>query len=324
MENGSSLGYRMHVDTWQAPRGDGAGRTATVVIVAFVAVLAAAGCGSERTPSRGSAEPPVVLAAGDIATCFGTGDEATARLISGIDGTVLALGDIAYPGGSAEDFHECYDPTWGRFKNRTKPAVGNHEYYTPGAQGYFDYFGKAAGDPDKGYYSYDLGTWHLIALNSNNCEEVLGDCGPSSQQVRWLKTNLAANNEKRCTLAYFHHPLFSSGEEHGNTPEVKPFWEVLYEAGADVILSGHEHNYERFAPQDPDGEADPERGIREFVVGTGGKSHYEILATLPNSEVHNDDTYGVLKLTLRSKSYEWRFLPAADGEFTDSGEDQCH
>ncbi len=313
----------MHMETWQAPGGDGAGRTATVPIVAFVAILLAVGCGSNRTPSPEDADPPVVVAAGDIATCSRTGDEATASLIGGIDGTVLALGDSAYPDGSAEDFEECYDPTWGRFKDRTKPAPGNHEYHTPGAQGYFDYFGKAAGDPDKGYYSYDLGAWHLIALNSNNCEGALGGCGVSSPQVRWLKADLA-KNEKKCTLAYFHHPRYSSGEEHGNNPEVKPFWEVLYEAGADVVLSGHEHNYERFAPQDSYWKADPERGIREFVVGTGGNSHYEILDALPNSEIHNDDTYGVLKLTLHPKSYEWRFLPVAGGEFTDSGDDQCH
>jgi acid phosphatase type 7 len=312
------------MDMCQAPGGDRAGRTVTVIIVAFVAVLLAVGCRSEQTPSRENADPPVVLAAGDIAVCNSKGDETTAKLVDGIDGTVLTLGDNAYPDGSAEDFRECYDPSWGRFKNRTKPAPGNHEYYTKEAEGYFDYFGKAAGDPDKGYYSYDLGAWHLIALNSNTCEEGLGGCGASSPQVRWLKADLSANDDKRCTLAYFHHPRFSSGEVHGNTPEVKPFWRVLYEAGADVILSGHEHNYERFAPQDPDGKADPKRGIREFVVGTGGAHHYHILDPLPNSEVHNDNTYGVLKLTLHPKSYEWRFLPAASGEFTDSDEDQCH
>jgi hypothetical protein len=184
IENRSSLGYRIPMEMCQAPGGDRPGRTATVIIVAFVAVLLAVGCRSERTPSRENADPPVVLAAGDIATCSGTGDEATAKLVGGIDGTVLALGDTAYPDGSSEDFDECYDPTWGRFKDRTKPAPGDHEYHTPAAQAYFDYFGKAAGDPDKGYYSYDLGAWHLIALNSNNCEEVLGDCGASSPQVR--------------------------------------------------------------------------------------------------------------------------------------------
>jgi acid phosphatase type 7 len=306
------------MEAWQALGGVGAGRTATVAIVAFFAVLSVAGCRPEKPVEK----PVVVVAAGDIATCSGTGDEATAKLVGGIDGMVLTLGDEAYPAGSDEDFDECYEPSWGRFEDRTKPTPGNHEYYTEGAEGYFDYFGKAAGDPDEGYYSYDLGEWHLIALNSN-CNDV-GGCGAYSPQLSWLKADLAANDDRRCTLAYFHHPHFSSGEEHGSTPQLEPLWEVLYEAGADVVLSGHDHNYERFAPQDPYGKADPERGIREFVVGTGGKNHYKIFDPLPNSEIHNDDTYGVLKLTLHPKSYEWRFLPAAGGEFTDSGDDQCH
>jgi hypothetical protein len=310
------------MDMCQAPGGDRAGRTVTVIIVAFVAVLLAVGCRSEQTPSRENADPPVVLAAGDIAVCNSKGDETTAKLVDGIDGTVLTLGDNAYPDGSAEDFRECYDPSWGRFKNRTKPTPGNHEYNTEGAEGYFDYFGKAAGDPGKGYYSYDLGTWHLIALNSN-CKEV-GGCHASSPQVRWLKADLAANDDKRCTLAYFHYPRFSSGVKYGSFAGMEPFWEVLYGAGADVVLSGHEHNYERFAPQDPDGKADPKRGIREFVVGTGGANHYPILDPLPNSEAHNDDTYGVLKLTLNPRSYDWKFVPVAGKTFTDSGTTSCH
>ncbi len=234
---------------------------------------------------------------------------------------MLALGDEAYPEGTDEDFNECYDPTWGQFKERTKPVPGNHEYYTEDADGYFEYFGKAAGDPDEGYYSYDLGAWHIVALNSN-CEYV-GGCGAGSAQVRWL-TNDLRRNLTVCTLAYFHHPLLGSGERHGNTPEVKPLWEALYAADADVILSAHEHNYERFAPQDPDGEADSERGIREFVVGTGGKSHYAIVDPIANSEIHNDDTYGVLKLTLRPKGYDWRFSPVEGARFTDSGNARCH
>jgi hypothetical protein len=296
------------------------GRTATVVIVAFVAILVAGGCRFEWQPPAA----PVVVAAGDIADCRTEGDDATARLVGSIDAsTVLTLGDNAYPDGSSEDFEECYDPTWGRFKNRTKPVPGNHEYDTRGAEGYFDYFGKAAGDPDQGYYSYNLGQWHLVALNSN-CEEVLGGCEASSAQVRWLKADLAANKDKSCTLAYMHHPRVSSGE-HGNTHYVKPLWEALHEAGAEVALSGHEHNYERFAPQNPAKKADPERGIRQFVVGTGGgKGHYPIVDPIANSEVHNDDTYGVLKLTLHPKSYEWRFVPVEGGTFSDSGNARCH
>jgi hypothetical protein len=290
--------------------------------VALVVMILAFGCGPERPPQPPSGN--VVVAAGDIANCAGEGDEATARLVSGMEGaTVLTLGDEAYPEGSAEDFEECYEPTWGRFEGRTKPTPGNHEYHTQGAEGYFDYFGKAAGDPDEGYYSYNLGEWHLIALNSN-CGEGEIRCGPGSAQVRWLEEDLAANEGTACTLACFHHPLFTSGRYRPGIPEMKPFWEALYSAGADVVLNGHDHNYQRFAPQDPEGRADPKDGIRQFVVGTGGRSHYEILDPIANTEVYNADTYGVLKLTLHPKSYEWRFLPAAGGEFTDSGEDQCH
>ncbi len=311
MGNGRALG------------GIGAGKTATAVIVALVAGLLAGGCGSEQTPSppEQTPSPPVVVAAGDIADCSSEGDEATAELVGGIPGTVLTLGDNAYPDGSAEDFDECYDPAWGRFKDRTRPSPGNHEYHTENAEGYFGYFGKAAGDPSEGYYSYDLGDWHLIALNSN-CQEV--GCGASSQQVGWLKEDLAANDAEMCTLAYMHHPRFSSGATHGNTYYVKPLWQALHEAGADVVLSAHEHNYERFAPRNPGGRADPERGIRQFVVGTGGEGTYPIRDPIANSEVHDDLTYGVLKLTLRLGGYEWRFVPAEGGAFTDSGSARCH
>jgi hypothetical protein len=239
----------------------------------------------------------------------------------------LTLGDNAYEDGTAADFRECYDPSWGKYKARTKPAPGNHDYSggeagVGSAKGYFGYFRKAAGYPSKGYYSYNLGRWHLLSLNSN-CAEV-GHCVSSSLQMRWLKANLAANSNKRCTLAYFHHPRFSSGVEHGSIEEVKPLWDALYAAGVDVVLNGHEHNYERFAEQDPNGRADPQRGIREFVVGTGGESHYPIFEPIANSEVHNDHTYGVLKLTLHPKGYEWRFVPAGGGTFTDSGSARCH
>jgi acid phosphatase type 7 len=305
----------------QALGGLRAARSATV-IVALLAVLLAFGCAPERPPRPPSGN--VIVAAGDIANCASEGDEATAKLVGSIDGaTVLTLGDEAYPHGTAQDFRECYEPSWGQFKERTFPSPGNHEYETEGASAYFDYFGKVAGDPDKGYYSYDLGAWHIVALNSN-CGEVLR-CGRGSTQTEWLKEDLAANaDEGECTLAYMHHPRFSSGEEHGSTPKLEPLWEALYEAGADVVLSGHEHNYERFAPQDPNGKADPERGIREFVVGTGGKSHYPILEPIANSEVYDDETYGVLQLTLNPKSYEWQFIPVEGETFTDSGSARCH
>jgi hypothetical protein len=277
---------------------------------------------------------PVVVAAGDIASCESNGDEATAHLLARIRGTILTLGDNAYEDGTPAEFRECYGPSWGKYKARTRPAPGNHDSPVIDAaeeagqtsigkaKGYFGYFRKYAGYPSRGYYSYNLGRWHLLSLNSN-CAEV-DHCLSSSPQMRWLKANLAANHDKRCTLAYFHHPRFSSGVEHGSIEEVKPLWDALYAAGVDVVLSGHEHNYERFAPQDPNGRADPQRGIREFVVGTGGESHYPIFETIANSEVHNDNTYGVLKLTLHPKGYEWRFVPAGGGTFTDSGSGLCH
>jgi hypothetical protein len=288
--------------------------------VALLAILPACGCGPERPP-RPTTSGEVIVAAGDIGTCSGTADEATARLAGGIDASaVLTLGDEACPEGTAQEFDKCYKPTWGRFENRTRPVPGNHEYNTEGAEGYFGYFGKAAGKPGEGYYSYDLGEWHMVALNSN-CEEV--GCGASSPQVRWLKADLA-KNARACILAYFHYPLFSSGRYRPGVREVKPLWEALYAAGADVVLNGHDHNYQRFASQDPEGNADPERGIREFVVGTGGRSLYPILAPIANSEVYNDQTYGVLKLTLHPKGYEWRFLPVEGETFTDSGSARCH
>ena len=310
---------------WEVLAGVGAcGRITRVVIVTTVAFLIAAGCGPEKTPPPEIAGRPVVVAAGDIADCAREDDEASARIVSGIEGTVLALGDHAYPHGSSENFAECYDPSWGQFKARTRPASGNHEYETGGSSAYFDYFGDAAGDPDKGYYSYDLESWHIVVLNSNcGVEEIR--CGPGSPQGRWLKEDLAANaDEGPCTLAYMHHPRFSSGEEHGSTSNLEPLWEALYEAGADVVLSGEEHNYERFAPQDPECRADPERGIREFVVGTGGKSNYPIMNPIANSEVHNDSSYGVLKLALHPHSYEWQFVPVEGDTFTDSGSARCH
>jgi acid phosphatase type 7 len=299
--------------------GVGVGRSATVIIVALLTILLAFGCAPKRPPGP----PPsgkVIVAAGDIADCSSDGDEATARLVGGIEGTVLTLGDNAYEDGTAQDFSECYEPTWGQFKERTRPVPGNHDYETEGASAYFDYFGEVAGQPGKGYYSYDLGRWHIVALNSN-CEDV--GCAASSPQLRWLKADLA-KDPKTCTLAYFHYPLFSSGEYRPGIREVKPLWEALYAAGVDVVLNGHDHNYQRFAPQDPNGKADPQRGIREFVVGTGGRSHYSILDPIANSEVYNDESYGVLKLTLHPHSYEWEFVPVEGETFSDSGSAQCH
>lgn len=262
---------------------------------------------------------PVLVGAGDIAECDRQDDEATANLLDSIPGTVFTTGDNAYDYGTAEEFINCYEPSWGRHKDRTRPAVGNHEYRTEGAVPYYAYFGAAAGDPDKGYYSYDLGDWHIIVLNSN-CSEV-GGCDVDSPQEQWLRQDLAAN-PAACTLAYMHHPLFSSGKYRVDS-SMEDFWQALYDYGADVVIAGHAHNYERFALQDPSGQADPVHGIREFVVGTGGKSHAAIEALLPNSEVTNDDTFGVLQLTLHPASYTWKFIPVPGATFTDSGTAPC-
>jgi acid phosphatase type 7 len=273
------------------------------------------------TPESADEKTAVLVGAGDIADCSSlAGAEATAKLIEEIPGTVMAIGDLAYPDGSKENF-TCYDKTWGRFKTRTRPAVGNHEFHSAGATFYFQYFGAAAGDPNSGYYSYELGEWHIVVLNSE-CKEV-GGCQAGSRQEKWLRADLAAH-PTACALAYFHKPLFSSGATHGNDPELKPLWEALYDGNVDVVVGGHDHDYERFAPQTPDARPDAKRGIREFVVGTGGKNQRLFKDPQPNSEVRNNNAFGVLKLTLRSRGYDWQFIPEKGKSFTDSGSDACH
>jgi hypothetical protein len=257
----------------------------------------------------------VLVGAGDIATS-GSGDAQTANLLDGIQGTVFALGDNAYPNGATSDYSTYYAPTWGRHKARTRPVPGNHEYLSSGAAPYFDYFGAAAGESPKGYYSYDLGGWHMIALNSN----LASDAG--SPQEQWLRADLATS-QARCTLAYWHHPRFSSGTTHGDAIVMIDLWQALYDYGAEMVLSAHEHNYERFAPQTPTGASDPSKGIREFVVGTGGGTAYAFGAPKPNSEVRYNATPGVLKLTLYPDRYEWQFIPTS-GSFRDSGSGSCH
>jgi calcineurin-like phosphoesterase family protein len=270
---------------------------------------------------------PVIAAAGDIAcntsiraqsTCH---HEATSDLLvrAGFD-WILALGDNQYEEGTLRGFRTYFHSTWGRVKRRIRPTAGNHEYMSQRARGYFRYFGRAAGPPSKGYYSFDIGTWHVVALNSN-CAEV--SCAKASAQYNWLRRDLAAH-DNACTLAFWHHPRWSSGIVHGGSDDVAPLVQALYEFNADVLLVGHEHNYERFAPQSPQGKEDTKRGIREFVVGTGGKDHHPFGPPVPNSEVRNSDMYGVLQLTLHPDSYEWRFVPEAGGAFTDSGRTGCH
>lgn len=267
-----------------------------------------------NTPSSNSV---VFVGAGDIADCGGD-DEATAELLDNIPGTVYTVGDNAYPNGTTTQFNNCYDPTWGRHKARTHPAVGDNDYNTSGAAPYYNYFGAAAGDPNEGYYSYDIGSWHIIVLNSN-CSQVSG-CGPNDPQGQWLQADLAAN-PRACILAIHHEPLFSS---KGGDADLAEFWEPLYAAGADVVLSGHRHMYERFAQQNPNGVADPGRGIRQFVVGTGGASLTSSPGSIAsNSQVRNNTSHGVLKFTLHPTSYDWEFIPIAGQTFTDSGSTQC-
>lgn len=202
---------------------------------------------------------------------------------------------------------------------------GNHEYTVRGAAGYFQYWNRAAGKSGKGYYSFELGSWHIVALNSNCDQMELGGCAQGSPQERWLREDLE-KHKSHCTLAYWHHPLFSSGisPRHAMRPEMRAMWADLQNAHADVVVAGHEHSYERFAPQDVDGKRDLEHGIREFVVGTGGRSHTPFGLALPNSEVRNTDTYGVLKLTLAPQNYKWEFIPEAGKTFRDSGGSNCH
>jgi hypothetical protein len=284
-------------------------------------ITASAGGKTGSSAVTVTAAPPggsvVFVGAGDIASCSSTGDEATANLLDNISGTVFTLGDNAYESGTSTEFTNCYNPSWGRHKTRTRPSPGNHDYVTSGAAGYYGYFGSNAGDPSKGYYSYDLGDWHIIALNSNIARSA------GSAQEQWLRADLAAST-KSCTLAYWHHPRFSSGFEHGNDTSVQDLWQALYDYNADLILSGHDHDYERFAPQTPTGVADASRGIREFVVGTGGRSHYSLGTLKANSQVFDATSYGVLKLTLGTGGYDWDFAHVAGATFTDAGSASCH
>ena len=277
--------------------------------------------GPNPTPPLPQAPGPVVfVGAGDIAIPSGH-DDATARLIDTIPGDVFTLGDDAYPNGSAENF-KVFDRTWGRFAGFIHPAPGNHEYMTSGASGYFGYFGQAAGPPGLGYYSFDLGAWHLISLNSNYEFGVGVDAG--SPQAAWLQGDLTAHRNTKCTLAYWHHPLFSSGQ-NGSYPGMKPIFDILYNAGAEIVLNGHDHLYERYGPQSGDGRPDPARGIREFIVGTGGvNADYRFITTKPNSEKGLTGLNGVLKLTLFPDSYQWEFVTAPSGSVADSGNGSCH
>ena len=327
------------------------------ILVLSAAVTLAAGVLALTVPPGGQARAQAstpqatLVGAGDIASCSHNRDYYTARLLddaiatANAPVTVFNLGDNAYPDGTASQFRDCYDPTWGgsHLEKRTdlaltvvnpaiyeltRPAVGNHEYHTAGASAYFDYFGAKAGDPTTGYYSYDVGSWHVVVLNSN-CAEV-GGCGKLSPQGKWLRADLA-KHPAACTAASFHHPLYTSST--ADTTIVRPFWDMLYKDGADVILSGHAHYYERFLPQRPNGTLDPFYGLQEFVVGTGGAAPTNPMRfpratnSFIDSEKDNEPgktAYGVLELDLYAGSYAWEFLPIEGETFTDSGTGPCH
>jgi hypothetical protein len=286
--------------------------------------------GTPGTPNPPGTPVATLVGAGDIAQCSGGGPsaskaQATATLLDGIprdpSTVVFTTGDNVYENGTASDFATCYNPTWGRHRDRTRPVPGNHEYGTTDASGYFNYFGSAAGQIGKGWYSYNLGAWHVVVLNSN-CA-LIGGCADGSPQMTWLKADLAASSAA-CTVAMWHHPRFNSGASHGNSPETQPLWDTLYQNGADLILNGHEHVYERFAPQNPQQQADNNFGIRQLTLGTGGAGSYSFKTTLqPNSERRGTPN-GVLKLTLRADGYDWNFLPIAGQSFSDSGSGACH
>jgi len=295
-------------------------RSATAGASASSSALAAASPAPAVAASTPGSEGAVLVGAGDIARCDLGDDSATAALIAAIPGTVFVAGDVAYQRGTAEEFRDCYGPTWGAFQDRTLPAPGNHEYKTPGAAGYYGQFGAAAGTPGEGWYATDVGTWRVIVLNAE-CADV-GGCGEGSPELAWLRSELAAH-PARCTVAIWHEPRWSSGA-HGDDAAVGPFWTALYLAGAELVLNGHDHDYERFAPQDPSGRRDLTQGIREFVVGTGGAQLRPLRERRPNQQAADAQTHGVLKLTLRPDGYDWVFLPVAGETFTDSGSGACH
>lgn len=283
-------------------------------------LVASGGCGdsgptSPVAPTPVVGGPAVLVGAGDIAECGVAGAEATALLLDVNPGTVFAAGDNVYYRGSVEEYQRCYEPTWGRHKARTRPIPGNHDYETAGASAFFTYFGAAAAPGAPGYYSYDVGSWHVVALNSNIPIDA------ASPQLAWLRGDLSAHRSA-CTFAYVHYPLFSSGQ-NGPVARMQPLWDVLYAEGVEVVVSGHDHHYERFAPQDPSGRSDTSRGVRQFVAGTGGVHLYPVGAPRPNSEVRAS-VWGVLKFTLQSAGYDWEFVPVAGQTFRDFGSAMCH
>ncbi len=275
-------------------------------------------------PPGVEAADPVIAAAGDIACAAGytvtpitCHHQQTSNLLPGAQ-AVLPLGDLQYNSGAYSDFIASYDPTWGRFKSISHPVPGNHE---GSASGYFKYWGSQAGTAGKGWYSYNVGSWHILAINSQQCSQT--GCGAGSEQEKWVKADLAAN-PKACTLAYWHQPRWASGSANGDNAYMSTIYTDLYNSNADVVLAGHNHAYERFAPMNPSGARDNARGIQEIIAGTGGEDHAGSAALRANSLVRNSKTFGVLKLTLHAGSYNWNFQPEAGATFTDSGSRACH
>lgn len=263
-----------------------------------------------------------VVGAGDIGSCSSDGDELTAAIVETVDGTVYTTGDNAYPYGRESDFANCYDPFWGAFRERTRPSPGNHDYLTDSAAPYHAYFGPNAGPPGRGWYSYEAGTWRIYSLNSEICRAANSWCSPGSAQYDWLRKDLETSPHQ-CVAAYWHRPLFSTGI-HGGSIRMAAINELLYDAGAEVVLEGHDHSYERFVPADPDGVADPATGIAHFVVGTGGAALRGFAdEPLPITATRQSDEHGVLRLDLHPGSYEWQYLPVA-GTFSDTGSGECH
>lgn len=271
------------------------------------------------TPTQILATPVLLVGAGDISICGHDGDDQTAVLIESIPATLFTAGDNSNEEGAPYQYRDCFGPTWGRFKNRMHPSAGNHDYGYEDGKGYYDYFGDRAGPKGKGYYSYDVGEWHIIVLNSN-CGFV--SCDRGSKQEKWLRADLASHSNK-CTLAYWHHPLFSSGPD-GNNKRMLDFWNALYEYGAEVVVNGDSHLYERYAPQTPDGKLDFENGIQEFIVGTGGVKLINFAKIQKNSYARDNSTFGVIQFTLWPDSYEWLFIPTEPGGYSDSGSAACH
>lgn len=298
----------------------------TPLLAVLGILVTAEGCDRQREEQRVAAalamqqdSVPVLVGAGDIALCGSLGSAQTAALLDSIRGTIFIAGDAAYATRKHPDpFRDCFDDTWGRHRARTRPTPGNHEYdanFDPKADRYYRYFGELAGPRDRGYYSYDLGTWHVIALNTNI------PTAPGSDQHDWLVRDLASHLGT-CTIAYMHHPRFSSGP-HEEQPSLIPLWKTFARYGVSVVVAGHDHMYERFTPMDADGNADSVYGIRQFVAGTGGASRYRVKKPTAGSEISSSQGYGVLKLSLLDQRYRWEFVPAGENTFRDSGVSTC-